>query len=1618
MFSHRLRLAAFAAGAFALAGFRDAGADIVITEIHYAPADETGAPRPDLEFVELFNDGPEPYDLLGYGFTDGIVFTFEGRYVLDGRSYVAVCKDPNAVAARYGIANVVGPFQGALENDGERVAFANAQGAVVSAVRYNDRGKWPSGARGTGHSLSLRYEYSDPSEPENWTLSAQMGGTPGKANFAGEVTFEDKNLISVGEIWRYFKGTEEPSSPVTAWRQVSFDDSSWLQGPTGIGYGDGDDATVLDDMQGNYRTVFCRKKFTLANPAEIDRLVLSIGYDDGFAAYLNGTQVAARNVSGTAYNDFATGTVQDCDFEDIDISSYKSALVAGTNVLAIQVHNVSDTSSDLSLIPALVSRRVLEPGATATVPVAINEALLLTSGERFVELYNASAASVDVSGFYLTDDFADLTKYRIPEGTQIPGRGFLALGESELGLDLSVLPGTKDRVSLALSNALATRVVDAYIFEPKVPEKSEARIPDGTLGFSPAADPTPNAPNRTSVTRDVVLNEIMYHPISLSDDDEYIELYNRGTAAVDLSGWKIEGVGDFTFPPGTAIAPDSYLVCGRNPARLRARYGDLGGAIVGVGWTGALRDSGERIRLLDPNGVEADSVRYYDGGEWSQWADAGGSSLELIDPRSDNSVGASWDASDDSEKSVPATLGYGPVTWGGRESDLGMMLAQEGIAIVDDIALVRSGTSTNLVSNGHFDTTTSPWRIEGTHIRSGRTTDPAEVISGTGSLKLIAWNGSGDYKVNRIETDTATQTSGVTYEIWYTARWIVGSNRIITIGDYSTAQPQNPGLAGSIELPVPDRLGTPGAQNSVTLRQIAKTGSANVGPAISEVSHSPGVPEGNETVTVRARISDPDGVASAAVFYRTESAAGAFTQRPFSDPDGDGIYEGTIPAQALGTRVLFYVAATDGRGQSARYPKDISETTHPPVLRPASPSPTEQSYLLYRHDTRVVSTRYHSLRFVLSQEGENELRTRRSLSNQLLDGTLVFGSGDVYYNAGIRFAGSPWLRGGPNDFAKSYVIKTPRERPLHGRKYAFNLDEHATDGRERLSQYLLRLNAGGTLLPHFDFHSLVRFQLNAVHTATKELLDKPNADYMEFWFPGTYLGPFFEMDDRFQFNDTGDGHQGNAEGNVLFPPYGATTGGPNKENYRWFFSPRGGRNKTLDDFEPLIEMCSVIDDRVTNNANFDRLAGTIIDVEEFLRVWAIRMNTDDWDTWGGNRGKNCYFYRYPADGIWRLVPWDLELTYGNAGAFSMPSSISQTYSNHFREITRMINRPRVKRLYYGILAEMVDAQKGFFFSQFLSPYTSRLSSAGVGSLGAASSGGFIDQRAASIRSWIRASIFPQQRLVITTNGGEDFFSETPRIDLTGDAPTNAFYVLLVRNGEFVEDVLSAFSDSSYTRWTMSGVPLVGGANALEVVGLDSKGNYIDGDTIRVTYGVEWDPPAVADIEPSSAAAGDSIAILGTGFHDGLKVFFGSIRATEVTFRESEDPGRIAAVVPQIAPGEASVTVENLDRKTSAPFAFTVLPPAPKFVRGDANLDGLVDVSDPMKILFSLFRGDVRLCADSQDANDDGDLDITDAVYALGFLFQGGPPPPPPFPQPGADPTTEDYLDCDSGLSGA
>jgi fibronectin type 3 domain-containing protein len=159
-------------------------------------------------------------------------------------------------------------------------------------------------------------------------------------------------IVPARSIWKYLdNGTDQG----TAWRQLGFDDSAWRSGPAELGYGDGDEATVVGygaDSARKHITTYFRHTFNVANPAQFSALILRLVRDDGAVVYLNGTEVWRNNISSSAPVTYTTlaysvGTSADETAWNVkNISS--SGLRTGANVIAVEIHQSEASSSDIS----------------------------------------------------------------------------------------------------------------------------------------------------------------------------------------------------------------------------------------------------------------------------------------------------------------------------------------------------------------------------------------------------------------------------------------------------------------------------------------------------------------------------------------------------------------------------------------------------------------------------------------------------------------------------------------------------------------------------------------------------------------------------------------------------------------------------------------------------------------------------------------------------------------------------------------------------------------------------------------------------------------------------------------------------------------------------------------------------------------------------------------------------------------------------------------------------------------------------------------------------------------------------------------------------------------------
>jgi len=211
-------------------------------------------------------------------------------------------------------------------------------------------------------------------------------------------------IITESDQWYYWIGSSEP---VIDWMKSKNSPAGWSSGPSGFGYGDNDDNTIIDKTM----SVFIRKSFVLEKSESISKLLFHLDFDDGYVAYLNGVEFSRKNMgmpnSQVKYNSKATALheaeIKSGGFpEPILIDINKFPIINGENILAIQVHNYNEGSSDLSCIPFLTAGYNIEkdntrkPDSRMTLPVSyLHTNFKIKSEGETIILRDALGAIVD-----------------------------------------------------------------------------------------------------------------------------------------------------------------------------------------------------------------------------------------------------------------------------------------------------------------------------------------------------------------------------------------------------------------------------------------------------------------------------------------------------------------------------------------------------------------------------------------------------------------------------------------------------------------------------------------------------------------------------------------------------------------------------------------------------------------------------------------------------------------------------------------------------------------------------------------------------------------------------------------------------------------------------------------------------------------------------------------------------------------------------------------------------------------------------------------------------------------------------------------------------------------------
>jgi hypothetical protein len=194
------------------------------------------------------------------------------------------------------------------------------------------------------------------------TASVEIADTGG-----GEAT-----LVSTGSVWRYL---DDGSDQGTMWQDPGFNDNSWSNGQAQLGYGDGDEATTVSygsNVSNKHATTYFRHSFDLPRPFYPSSLLLSLIRDDGAVVYLNGAEALRTNMPAGAidYSTLALSPIFGAEEQRLLRTDLDPGLLTnGTNVIAVEIHQVSpedpDISFDLGLSAVVLPR--LSFAATTTV---------------------------------------------------------------------------------------------------------------------------------------------------------------------------------------------------------------------------------------------------------------------------------------------------------------------------------------------------------------------------------------------------------------------------------------------------------------------------------------------------------------------------------------------------------------------------------------------------------------------------------------------------------------------------------------------------------------------------------------------------------------------------------------------------------------------------------------------------------------------------------------------------------------------------------------------------------------------------------------------------------------------------------------------------------------------------------------------------------------------------------------------------------------------------------------------------------------------------------------------------------------------------------------------------
>ena len=1188
---------------------------VVVNEIMYHPAD--GYP----EWIELYNQMGIDIDMSGWSLEGAVEYTFGEGTLIETGGYLVVASDPAWVQDRLPAdAQVLGPFSGKLSNGGETIRLVNNSGRRLNRVEYGTDGDWPVAADGAGVSLARIEPMRGTDDPANWTWSDELGGTPGAENFTDAA--QDRSLR--------FNEIDGPGGSSFSIELVNTGSNSISLKNYSLGI-DGSVSVFwhLPDVALEPGQLYLISDADIeAIPSAGDRVVL---WQNGM--FVSDAAIVRESARGR-YPDGADAwcTLQSTTFgasNEVDLCTdivinevmYHPMTLPATDAVIDAVTLVAEVASAKTLIPEDDSTDPAWTGGAE--PFDDSSWISGTTGigyerstgyETYIGTDTSQMYGSQTSAFMrVAFEVDDPTRFESLVLSMRYDDGFVAWLN---GVEIA-RANAPDSLTWNAAAAASHDDIDAEAF-------LSSEIPGGvellTSGRNVLAVQGLNVSTSSSdfliqpKLEAVEKAQAEAEPEHDQDSLTWVELYNKGDAAVDLSGWRLAKAVGYVIPDGTVLMADAYLVVARDANDLAELHPDV--TIVGD-FSGRLSNSGEAIVLEDAAGNVVDRVRYYDGGSWPSYADGGAHSMELRDPRADNNAGSAWAASDESGRTAWQTFSYrgtaasSPVGDDGLYSEFVMGLLYDGEILIDDLRVIEDpdGTAVDLLQNGDFSTGTRAWRIIGNHRHSELVTDPDDPDN---LVLCLRATGPTEHMHNHAETTLANGRSiqnGRQYEIRFRARWVAGSP-LLNMRLFFNRLPL------TTILPVPEQTGTPGRRNSC--RQ------ANLGPTCTGLRHEPAVPTRRDSVVVTVQAQDPDGIAAMTLWYRRDGYS--WYSAPMVPTAGG--YEGIIPPYTTGALLQFYVEATDAQGEVSWCPA-------------AGP----ESFAQYRvDDGEARTTGVFNYRIVMRDEQRDFLYDSTNLmSNDGIGATLIYNEREAYYDVGVRLKSSE--HGRPKPTRIGFSIRFSPEylfRGVHD-KLGFDRSNGQQVGQEEMLVHAAMNRYGGFSKYHDlgyimapdDQHSsgvevqMARFDRLYCEEAYGEAGGDGTLFEYELVYPLT--ATVGNDPEGLKIPQEGGGVRGLSVSNYL---------GEDKEKYRWHFLIKNNRDE--DNYAPIIRMTSVLGQ---SGSAFREAAEQYLDVPSWLRAFAIGSAVGVSDNWVSNSAHNALFYHRPTDD--RMVFFLHDLDYYN-----------------------------------------------------------------------------------------------------------------------------------------------------------------------------------------------------------------------------------------------------------------------------------------------------------------------------------------------------------------------------------